>query len=209
MKVLPHALLIGNGPEVPRQLLRAAAQKAQLLVAADGGADTALRAGLTPDVVIGDLDSVSATAKRQLPRAQWIFVDNQNNTDLEKALDYLVSLRCKRCTLIGFSSGRMDFTLGNLLTTSRYAHHMELCIVADGWKIYPIYKRKTFDTRPGTRVSLLPLTRCNGVSLQGLKYPLQNASLTLGTTRTLSNQAVKNRFTVSLRQGKLLVYLED
>lgn len=209
MKVLPHALLIGNGPEVPPQLLQAEAAKAQLLIAADGGADTALNAGLMPDVVIGDLDSVSTQAKRKLSCAQWIFVDNQNNTDLEKALDYLLSLRCKCCTLIGFSSGRMDFTLGNLLATSRYVNKMELCVIGNGWKIYPIHKRKTFETRPGARVSLLPISRCHGVSLQGLKYPLQQASLTLGTTRTLSNQAVKNRFTVSLRQGKLLVYLED
>ena len=209
MKAFRHILLIGNGPDASPHLLKALARKADLLIAADGGADAADRAGLYPDVVIGDLDSVSVQARRKFTQARWIFVDDQQNTDLEKALHFLTNQKCKTCTLVGFTGGRMDFTIGNLLALYPYAKKLDLCIVSDGWKIFPINTAKTFTARPGTRVSLLPLKQCSGVTLDGLQFPLQNARLSFGTTRPLSNRATKKRFSVSLRSGFLLVYLED
>ncbi len=208
MKAFHHALLIGNGPcEFPDKLLRLS-KTAGLIVAADGGANTALQAGISPHVVIGDLDSVSATARKHFAQAEWIFVDNQNNTDLQKALDYLVAHQCKHCTLVGFGGGRVDFSLGNVLALYPYARKMDITWFGDGWEIYPVCHRKTCPARVGARVSLLPLGTCSGVTLTGLKYPLKNARLTLGTTRTLSNQAIRSRFTVSLTRGTLLVYQE-
>ena len=208
MKALNHALLIGNGKITSCGRLQELAQRANYIVAADGGADHARRAGVVPDVIIGDLDSVSPSARKQFASSQWVFVDKQNNTDLQKALDYLIKHKCKKCTLIGFDGGRPDFTLGNLLALYPYARKMDWCVEINGWQIYPLIKTKTFNARPGARVSLLPLTPCSGVTLAGLKFPLTNARLPLGTTRTLSNVSLKKRFTVNLQKGFLLVYLE-
>ena len=208
MKAFHHALLIGNAPSVSDAHLRPLAQKADLILAADGGANRALRAGIVPDVIIGDLDSVSPRARKKLAASRWVFVDNQNNTDLQKALDYVTAQKCKKCTLIGFYGGRPDFTLGNLLALAPYARRLELCVAGPGWQIFPITHTKTFTARPGARVSLLPLKPCSGVTLRGLQFPLTDERLTLGTTRTLSNRVVKNRFTVQLKSGVLLVYLE-
>ncbi|MCQ2411070.1 MAG: thiamine diphosphokinase [Elusimicrobiaceae bacterium] len=209
MKTFRHALLIGNAKPLTSTELKPWIQQADFVLAADGGANRALQAGIRPHAVIGDLDSVSSRTRQKLPAASWIFVDNQNNTDLEKSLTYLCTHGCKRCTLVGFSGGRMDFTLGNLLALYPYAGKMDLCVIGDGWKIYPLRKRKTFTVRPGARISLLPLTPCRGVTLTGLEFPLTNTRLPLGTTRTLSNRAVKSRFTVRLQSGLLLVYVED
>ena len=209
MKVFRHALLIGNGPCCPAATLRQLAQNADFILAADGGANAALKAGVYPHAIIGDFDSVSSASRRKLAKAQWIFVDNQNNTDLQKALDYLLQHKCKKCTLVGFGGGRVDFSLGNMLTLYPYARKLDITWVGDGWKVYPVYKRKSFSARIGTRVSLLPLVPCRNVSLSGLKYPLKNARLPLGTTRTLSNETSRTRFTVSLSGGVLLVYQED
>ena len=109
---------------------------------------------------------------------------------------------------MGFDGGRPDFTLGNLLALSAYVTQMELCVEGDGWQIYPLCASKTFTARVGARVSLVPLKPCSGVTLTGLQFPLTNARLLPGTTRTLSNTALKNRFTVRLKSGILLVYLE-
>ncbi len=208
MKAFPHALLIGNGPEVSSARLRLLARQAGFILAADGGANAALKAGLVPHAIIGDLDSVSAAARRKFASSEWIFVDNQDNTDLQKALDYLQARGCKKCTLTGFTGGRLDFTLGNIWALLPYARKMDLCVAGDGWRLYPVCTRRTFTARVGTRVSLLPLTCCQGVTLTGLKFPLINTRLSPGTTRTLSNQTARNRFTVSLTRGTLLVYLE-
>ena len=205
-----HALLIGNGQTDDPSFLKTLAAQAQLVAAADGGADRALQAGLTLDVIIGDLDSVSARAKRAVRPENLIFVNNQNNTDLEKALDWLCARGVSSCTLVGFMGGRWDFTLGNFLSVVPYAQKMALAFAGPGWKFYPVYKSRRFACRPGARVSLIPLTACRGVSLKGLKYPLQNARLHLGGTgRTLSNQTTGKTFSVSMQSGFLFVYAED
>lgn len=206
---ISRALLIGNGQTLPSEFIKTLAQMADLIVAADGGADRALEAGLTPDVIIGDLDSVSEAAKKAVPSENLIFVNNQNNTDLEKALDWLCAQGAAACTLAGFLGGRWDFTLGNFLSAVPYASKMDLTFAGENWNFYPLQHRRRFACKPGKRVSLIPLKTCTGVSLQGLKYPLQNARLKLGGTgRTLSNETVGNSFCVDIKSGFLLVYAE-
>ncbi len=81
MKVFRHALLIGNGSCCPAATLRQLAQTADFILAADGGANTALKAGVYPHAIIGDFDSVSSATRRKLAKAQWIFVETKSTTD--------------------------------------------------------------------------------------------------------------------------------
>lgn len=204
-----HALLVGNGEILPATRLQELAREADFILAADGGADHALQNGLVPDLVIGDLDSASSFAHQKLPREKFLFIDNQNNTDLEKALLYLTQHGCKKCTLAGFLGGRWDFSLGNLLALTRFARQLDICIVGANWRGFLLSRSRRFACVPGKRVSLLPLKPCSGVTLTGLLFPLKQARLPMGTTRSLSNKTVKNMFTVSLAKGQLLVYVED
>lgn len=210
MKKSFRALLIGNGETLPAGFLLPLVREADVVLAADGGADRALAAGVTPHAVIGDLDSVSETAKKRLGEEKFIFVNNQNNTDLEKALDWLLQHGCRACTVCGFAGGRLDFTLGNFLSVYPYVKKMDICFAGPGWKMYPLAAPRKFTCRTGARVSLIPLKTCNGVTLKGLKYPLQNARLTwMRAGRSLSNQTTGKSFHVSLKTGYMLVYAEE
>lgn len=205
-----RALLIGNGQTQPAAFLKPLAQAADWVLAADGGADRALAAGVTPDIIIGDLDSVSPATQKRIAPEKLIFVDNQNNTDLEKALDWLLARGCKSVTLTGFTGGRLDFTLGNFLSLVPYAPKLQLTVAGPGWRLYPLVQPRRFPCRPGARVSLIPLKNCTGVTLRGLKYPLKNARLPFGKTgRTLSNQTTGKTFAVSIKSGLLFVYVEE
>lgn len=205
-----HALLIGNGETQETVFLQNLAQQADFILAADGGADRALSAGVRPDVIIGDLDSISPQAKKILPAEKFIFVNNQNNTDLEKALDYLAAHQCTQCTLTGFVGGRWDFTFGNFLSVYPYLDKMDICVAGKGWKIWPLTHSVTKTVRPGARVSLIPAADCQNVTLQGLVYPLEHANLSLGRTgQTLSNAAKLSEITISFDKGFLLLYIED
>lgn len=205
-----HALLIGNGQTLPADFLKNLARQADVVLAADGGADRALAASVVPDLIIGDLDSVSPQAKKQVPPQQIIYVDNQNNTDLEKALDWMLAHHISSCTLAGFMGGRWDFTFGNFLSVLPYAPKIKLTFAGEGWKFYPVEKTRRFACQPGKRVSLIPLKTCTGVTLKGLKFPLKNARLKLGGTgRTLSNQTTGKTFSVEMKTGLLFVYAED
>lgn len=202
-----RALLIGNGERVSARLLKTLAAQADCVLAADGGADAALACGVTPERVIGDLDSVSARAKQTL-KDRILRVPTQDNTDLEKALHRLTQNHVTHVTLVGFVGNRWDFSVGNLLALARFARKLSICVAGDKWRIFPLVRGAEFACKKGKRVSIIPLKTCSGVTLSGLKYPLKNAKLTPGTTRTLSNQTTASRFEISFTRGTLLVYQE-
>lgn len=210
MTKFSNVLLIGNGETLPADFLRAQAKRTDFILAADGGADRALSCGITPDIVIGDLDSVSSAAKKHLGNDKFIFVDNQHNTDLEKALDYLTKHNCKKCVICGFTGGRMDFMLGNFLSVYPYVNKIEICFASPNWTIYPLAATRKFTCKRGARVSLIPLKTCTGVTLKGLKYPLTNARLSwTHAGRSLSNQTTGTEFHITLKTGYMLVYAEE
>lgn len=210
MTTFSRALLIGNGETLPADFLQAQAEQADFILAADGGADRALACRVTPHAVIGDLDSISAQAQKMLGAEKLIFINNQNNTDLEKALDYLSQNSCQECTICGFAGGRLDFTLGNFLSVYPYVKKMNICFAGPGWTIYPLAAERKFSCQKNVRVSLIPLKTCTGVSLAGLKYPLANARLSWTRAgRSLSNQTTGSSFQISLKTGYMLVYAED
>lgn len=202
-----HILLIGNAAPVSARLLSTLARQADKVLASDGGAGKALAAGIVPDWVIGDLDSVS---KRDLKRLQnrVIHVVSQENTDLEKTLHFIKRKPVTHLTLVGFLGGRWDFSIANILHLIPYAKKMNVSLAGDGWRMNLITHSARFVTRLHKRVSLVPLSKCSGVTLAGLKYPLQQETLPVGTTRSLSNQTAAREFSVQLSRGVLLVYRE-
>ncbi len=202
-----RVLLIGNGERVPANLLRKLAAKADYVLAVDGGADAALRAHVTPHGVIGDLDSISPRAKKAFA-GKILHVPTQENTDLEKALLWAVKHHATHLTLVGFVGDRWDFSVGNMLTLATWARKLNICLVGENWRIYPLAKSAQLVCTPGKRLSLIPVKPCTDVTLIGCKYPLANARLLPGTTRTLSNVTRASRVRISLTRGLLLVYVE-
>ncbi|MDR0291623.1 MAG: thiamine diphosphokinase [Elusimicrobium sp.] len=204
---MEKALIICNGSTEPAKFLRAQA-KNNFVLCADGGANIAAAAGVTPDAVIGDMDSVTAKTRTKFKKIPWLKIRNQNNTDFEKALDFVKKSDIKKAVIVCAAGGRLDFTLSNLLATARYLPYFDIVFKSRAWEIYPINKTKKFSCRAGTRVSLLPLAACAGVSLSGLEYALKNKNLTPADTLTLSNRAVNNNFEVRIKKGLMLVYIE-
>ena len=204
MQNLSNVLLIGNGTLPGAALLERLARQATFILAADGGADKARTAGIQPDLVIGDLDSL-ASAPEQVLR-----VPRQDNTDLEKALDWLQENRAGRVCIVGSVGGRWDFSIGNFLSVYSYLPALDIYFAGDGWKIYPLVQGTQKAVRPGARVSLIPFTACTRVNLSGTQYSLTNAQLALGHTgRTLSNCAQQAQITVQFESGFMLLYIED
>ena len=204
MHNLSNVLLIGNCTLPGAALLERLAREATFILAADGGADKARAAGIRPDLVIGDLDSLSSAPEQVLR------VPRQDNTDLEKALDWLQEHRAGHVCIVGSVGGRWDFSIGNFLSVYSYLPALDIYFAGDGWKIYPLVQGTQKAVRPGARVSLIPFTACTRVNLSGTQYPLTNAQLALGHTgRTLSNCAQQAQITVHFESGFMLLYIED
>jgi thiamine pyrophosphokinase len=201
-----RVLLICNGEPPSRRLARNLARQHKIVIAADGGANIARRNGICPNVIIGDLDSVKLSTLKAFKHVRLVHVARQDNTDLEKALDFIVKEGYVGATVIGATGKRLDFTLGNLSSIWRYATAVDLLFVGDGWHAMPVGRSRTVTARAGTTVSLIPFGPCSGITLNGLKYPLRNANMRVGDI-AVSNVVRKSPFTVRVRKGNMLLII--
>lgn len=199
-----QVLIICNGEPPSRDLARRLARQVDLIVAADGGANIAREYEIRPDVIIGDLDSITQLTQRFFSSSTILRVDRQDNTDLEKALDYLASQKIRKAVVIGATGKRIDFTLGNLSVLWAYTAFLDLTFMGDGWMAIPVRSKVTLRARIGTTVSLIPFGSCSGITLRGLQYPLTNASMNVGEIG-VSNVVCHSPFTVRVKRGHMLL----
>lgn len=191
--------VIGGGAVTPLDLETALAV-APILVAADGGANRALSLGQPPDWVIGDLDSISTTARRMIPAERIVQVAEQDSTDFTKCLTRIAA---PFVMAVGFSGLRLDHTMAALTTMANIVRPLTIMLASDDI-IFVAPPRITLPLMPGTRVSLYPMGSARGVST-GLEWPIEGIDFAPGGRVGTSNMATG---LVTLRiEGKMLVML--
>jgi thiamine pyrophosphokinase len=189
------------------------AQHADVVIAADGGATLLGKAGRRPDLVVGDMDSLAADAKRDLERAGVAFEvhpEEKAKTDAELALDAAVTRGADEIQVVGaFGGTRLDHLLGNVLLLA----HEDFAAI----DVALVTERATFrsllgpgilelDGAPGDWVTLEPLSEIvRGVATDGLRYPLRHEELVRGSTRGVSNELTLRRGSVEVADGLLLI----
>jgi thiamine pyrophosphokinase len=208
MHLVTTALIICNGAPPPPAFVRRCARGADLVIAADGGADTARQCSVRPDVIIGDFDSVNPSTLRRFSTSTILHMPQQDNTDLEKALEYAVARGIHRAVIVGADGNRIDFTLSNLMVFWKYGKRIALECAGPGWRALPVGRSATMKARCGTIVSLIPFGTCQGIALRGLQYPLTNATMRNGDTG-ISNVVRRSPFRVSVRRGNMLLVMLD
>lgn len=154
------------------------------LVAADGGANHCVQAGLQPLAVIGDFDSLDPALENTLPGTRMIRIDGleqQDTTDFEKCLG-LIDAPFILAT--GFSADRIDHGLATFSVLARRIGPPTLVVAPDD-VVFAAPDELTLDLPPGTRVSLFPMTPVTGRST-GLEWPIDGLTLSpmgrLGTS---------------------------
>lgn len=199
------ALLALDG-ELPSTALTAAlASGSHIVIAADGAALRLLDQGIVPDIVIGDLDTLGPDRNKfPAPRSIVIERPDQDRNDFEKALLWLLDEGYDAATVIGCAGGMVDHTLNNFSIVARYASRIELRIRDDRSIGYPVEGRIELATRPGERISLIPLPTVV-LRTEGLRWELAGETLGIGEREGASNLATGERVTVTTREGRVLL----
>ena len=175
--------LLGAG-QVTQAELAETLTLAPILVAADGAAGLALRAGHVPDAVIGDMDSLEPDVMARIPLGRRHRVAEQDSTDFEKCLREIAA---PLILGIGFSGRRLDHELAALNALVRHA--ARTCILIGPVDLcFHAPPRLSLDLTPGTRVSLFPLARVMGRGT-GLRWPVDGLTLAPDGRVATSNEA--------------------
>jgi len=206
-----HRIIIFANGELPDvEKARALLRHDDFFICADGGTRHALALGVTPNLVIGDMDSIHQEQWHELERTGVpveLFPRDKNETDLELALHRALVLAPNEILIIAALGGRLDQTLANitLLTdTQNAARNIRL---DDGVEeIFFCRDRAEFRGRSGGIVSLIPWGNpVQGVQTQGLKWKLNDETLYSEKTRGISNEMTDEVAEIRIKSGLLLI----
>jgi len=207
-------VIVANGVPTDPAADRHHARSCDLVIAADGGADYCRKLGLVPDVIIGDMDSIGHD-----PAAAAYFKDTEiirhptrkDATDLELAIRLAIDRGARSLVILGALGGRWDMSLSNLFLLALPDLRKIPARLIDGREEIVLLTGKEtalFHGKPGDTLSLIPAgENVTGVTLEGLEYPLVNATLPYGSSRGISNVLQNETATVSLESGTLLCSL--
>ena len=186
-------------------------KEAHTLIGADSGAAFLVQCGFTPDIAIGDFDSVTSEQFEQISKQsrQMISCDpiDKDYTDSEMAIRLALDMKPDEILMLGATGTRLDHSLANielLVLAEQAGVHASIIdannriTLASG---HTILKRSTYE-----HVSLLPLSSdVLGVTLTGFKYPLQQATLSMGQSIGVSNILLAEEGIIEHTSGKLLI----
>ena len=181
-----------------------------LLICCDSGARHLAAAGVTPDVLVGDMDSIESLRLADYVRKGVRIIQHpadKDFTDTALALDYAVGLHPERIHIWGALGGRMDHALANLfLLLKGKEAGIKICLLDEFCEAFIPGQEVNFENAVGCVVSLLALSpQVEGITLRGFAYPLTDGALTLSESRGISNVISANRASVHVRSGSLLV----
>ena len=182
------------------------------IICADGGTQHALAMGVTPHTIVGDLDSLPVETVQKM-RALGVeiieFPPKKNETDLELALSLAVKRGATEILLLGMLGGRLDQHLANIMLLTRPEWGHIRLQMADGAQQAWLMRGEdslTLGGSTGDTLSIVPLSpQISGVTLIGTEWTLQNATISAGSTRTISNTFVKKTAQISIENGVALV----
>ena len=190
-------------------------EEVDYLICADGGANHAFLSGRLPNLLIGDLDSVTPEVLKQCENADCVikrFPCEKDETDLELALIYAeeqVRLVGERdIWLYGATGKRIDHFMGNVALMLAYARKgYRIRLVDPEHESWILQNRESIQGSLGQEVSLIALSEKAVVSTEGLYYPLQNGVLLQDSPRGISNVFVGDEAVVHVHEGSVLVVL--
>nr|WP_321253683.1 thiamine diphosphokinase [uncultured Ruegeria sp.] len=177
-------LLVGGGQIGPDDL-NLALNRANLAVAADGGATVLRESGRIPDAVIGDFDSLSSSDLEEIPADRLFPIPEQNSTDFDKALR---NIEAPVVLGVGFLGGRLDHQLA-VLSVLIKRQDQSCILLGEHEVVFHAPPKVSLNLPKGSVVSLFPLQRVTGRS-QGLEWPIDDLVLKPDGQIGTSNRAV-------------------
>ncbi len=183
------------------------------IIAADRGLHFCKVAGILPDVILGDFDSVQNAElnyyQENYRERIWKYPARKNATDTELALNLALEYGSKKITILGATGTRLDHVLGNIQLLKRALSQGAVCKLVDSHNCIRLidgrlilHKEKQF----GDYISLIPFSpMVEGLTLEGFEYPLDHFNLASGNGRGISNRIQDDTAYIAFSKGFLLV----
>lgn len=203
------ALIIANGEKLSQARIKSLANDT-LIVVLDGAYQYARTLDVKIDYLLGDFDSIDSTLLTEAEQLEGLEVQHfpdQNATDLDKAIRFILKRNIQKIDIACALGQRNDHSLHNTRLLSRYAEH-DLCLYTETEKLFVLKdQQQSYVLKAGDRFSLLPAPTAI-VSTKGLAYDMQDYEMTYGGKDSSCNWAAAESIWVSI-QGCVLVVQDE
>jgi len=174
----------------------------------DGGANYAIKLGYTPKVIIGDFDSIDEEILNSIDEEKTKLIKypkDKDFTDGELVIDYVTNLGYEEISILGALGGRTDHMLANINLLMKYSH---VYFETENEKISLIEKGKNYTNMKDVKISFIPLSDVEKLTLKGFQFPLEKKDVKRYSSLCMSNKIVENRAQLNLKRGELLQVIQ-
>ncbi|MBW2545343.1 MAG: thiamine diphosphokinase [Deltaproteobacteria bacterium] len=181
-----------------------------VVICADGAAQKLMASDITPDYIVGDMDSIDEDTLRYFEAKGSGIIrhpEDKDETDTQLALECAFEMNPDQIRIFGALGGRVDHALANTsLLVMCVKRGVDAKIVDRDCELFIVNGSCVIDGREGDTVSLLPLSSdVRGITLEGFRYPLSDGVMEIGKPYGVSNSLVGTRGTISVKSGHLLI----
>lgn len=203
---MKKAVLVCNG-SIDTKFLYSFISEGDFIIAVDGGANKLIKTNFRPDVIIGDMDSISKNSLKKFRSVKKIvFPREKDKIDLELAIDYCIEKKFSEIIILGAIGTRADMTITNIFALMQIPKKINAKIIHENQEIYLIPKKRfSVEGIPGEKISLFAIKGdVVGLTLKGFKYELKNFRLKFGIGIGLSNEFKNKKAWITSKDGILL-----
>ncbi|SHJ43521.1 thiamine pyrophosphokinase [Hathewaya proteolytica DSM 3090] len=203
-------IVLGGGTPPSSEIIEAVTKGENVIVCADGGANTAYKYNLDCKAIIGDSDSIDKEVKKHFKNKNCEFVEyspEKDYTDTELAIKYLIEEGIDFIIMLGCTGTRIDHTLANIGLMVDYAiKGCHIKIIDDNNIVQVVKSSKTISGPVGAIFSLQAFREdVTNLKIEGAKYPLNGIQLRSGSPLTVSNVFEEKNVSISFDSGILLL----
>lgn len=187
-------------------------------IAVDGGLSYCGILNVEPDMIIGDFDSVSdgereaiMQLKAQIPEKIMELPTEKDDTDMLAALKYGLELGYADFRIYAGTGGRFDHTFANIQCLLYLKNYGATGYLVDGTGMMLVLRDEAvhFKKELEGYLSLFALGKeAKGVSIQGLKYPLNDYTISNDFPIGISNEFIGEESCISVEDGELVCMIQ-
>ena len=194
-------VLIANGQRPSHPKIIQIIKDAEKIICIDNGYEIIKDLKIIPSAIIGDLDSVNLNEVDQ--SVEIIKREDQNSSDLEKALNYCIEKGFSKVYLLASTGLRDDHNLANLILIIDFIEKINVIILSDEYEIEVVKGKKEYKSKKNTQISIISINEGNKITTGGLKYNLKDEVLK-SRSHGISNSTIEDNFFIECVKPILL-----
>lgn len=204
---MKKCIIIANGKSPTKKVVEYFYKKGfNTIICADGGANSAKKLGITPDYIIGDLDSAEKqTLKFFQFKSNIVKIRRQNDTDVEKCLKFAIRKKIEELVLLGVTGNRLDHTICNLGIIIKFFHKIRIHVSAENSFLSAYNTTTVIKSKINETISLYAFNKGTLITSRGLKYPLKRTNLAFGEKESTSNVSISEKVELKIIGGIVFI----